>query len=171
MDMKKAALILCAALTIALAGCAAPAANVVPPQPTEAAFAEPTPTPELTPEPTPIKTVDPAVAERDFKKSCKKLDYNAYARNPDKYGMQSVYFTGEVVQVLEDYTDEVQMRIAVNEDYDKMMFVYFTLEGDRILEDDIVTVYGYTSGLLSYESTMGATITIPSVMAAYIDVK
>ncbi len=113
---------------------------------------------------TPVKTVDPPWPSA-FQKSCKKLDYNAYARNPDKYGMQSVYFTGQVVQVLEDYTDEVQMRIAVNEDYDKMMFVLLHAGEDRILEDDIVTVYGYTDGLLSCESTVGATITIPSVVA------
>jgi hypothetical protein len=31
----------------------------------------------------------------------------------------------------------------------------------RVLENDIITVMGVSAGLISYESTMGGTITIP----------
>jgi len=41
----------------------------------------------------------------------------------------------------------------------------------RILEDDIVNVYGIYAGTVSYESIFGATITIPGVLAMYVDVE
>jgi len=44
-----------------------------------------------------------------------------------------------------------------------------TDSGSRILEDDIVTFYGTYGGLYSYESVMGATITVPLVLAQYMD--
>ena len=50
--------------------------------------------------------------------------------------------------------------------------VYVTASGvktaGKILEDDMVTVYGKCSGETTYESVMGASITLPSVEAKYI---
>ena len=57
--------------------------------------------------------------------------------------------------------------------YDDTIYVMYLSdeEGNRILEDDIVTVYGEYTGLYSYESVMGATITIPSMYAQYIAIQ
>lgn len=33
----------------------------------------------------------------------------------------------------------------------------------RILEDDIITIFGVSSGLITYTSTLGGNITIPAV--------
>jgi hypothetical protein len=158
-------------LLAAAAGCSAPAANVAVPAATAAAVepAAPAPTQKPTPEPTPEPTIDPAVAAETYKDSCVKLDYNSYARNPDKYGEKNVVFTATAVQVLED-GNYVEMRMAVNDDYDKMLYVIGMTEEDRILEDDTVTVYGVTKGLFTYTSTMGAQITIPKVLALYFEI-
>jgi len=60
--------------------------------------------------------------------------------------------------------------MALNDDYDKMLYVIGVTEGGRILEDDTVTVYGVTQGLYTYTSTMGAQITIPEVLAMYFEI-
>lgn len=70
----------------------------------------------------------------------------------------------------------VVLRVNVTQgDYgiwdDTVMVVYEPEEdASRILEDDIVTMYGISSGLCTYTSVMGAEITIPSMLAEYIDV-
>lgn len=39
----------------------------------------------------------------------------------------------------------------------------------RILEDDIITMYGTLAGTYTYESVMGASVTVPLFFAEYID--
>ncbi|MBQ3463638.1 MAG: hypothetical protein IJH36_11140 [Clostridia bacterium] len=76
-------------------------------------------------------------------------------------------YKGKVIQVIEGDT-ETQHRIAVNGNYDKVIFVGYpkNMVASRVLEDDYVTVYGTSLGLYSYQSTMGGKITIP---ALYLD--
>jgi hypothetical protein len=47
--------------------------------------------------------------------------------------------------------------------------VYDTADGDRILEDDIVTIWGTSAGLYTYETVMGSELTIPSLVANYVE--
>lgn len=98
------------------------------------------------------------------------ISYENLARTPDDYEGEKVKFTGKVVQVIEG-TDTVQIRFAANSDYDNMIFCeyYKNIVDSRILEGDIITIYGISCGLLSYESTMGGMITIPSVAIDKID--
>ena len=39
----------------------------------------------------------------------------------------------------------------------------------RVLEDDNITIMGLSAGLLTYQSTMGGEITIPSMLIEKID--
>ena len=56
--------------------------------------------------------------------------------------------------------------------YEDTVYVIYSVDSsNRVLEDDIVSFYGYYDGLYSYESVMGATITIPSVVAAIVDIE
>lgn len=52
-------------------------------------------------------------------------------------------------------------------DSNKVIFVSYmrTSNDNRLLEDDIVDLWGTTDGTITYESTMGGNITIPSVSA------
>ena len=50
--------------------------------------------------------------------------------------------------------------------------VYYTRKDSsegRILEDDIVTLYGKMRGTYTYTSVMNASITVPLMYAEYID--
>lgn len=53
---------------------------------------------------------------------------------------------------------------------DTIMVGYEASSGEsRILEGDVITLYGTMGGLYTYESIMGASITVPLVYAQYID--
>ena len=98
------------------------------------------------------------------------ITYDQLARTPDDYEGKKVKFTGEVAQVIE-YDDETDLRIAVNGDYNLMLYCGYdpSILSYRILEDDTVTIYGVSVGLYSYTSTLGATITIPCVWVDKIE--
>lgn len=96
--------------------------------------------------------------------SYQKMDYNAVARNPNKYIGIQFKFDGKVIQVIEDDDGSSAYRISTKGSYDNVVYATanFPKGGDRILEDDKVTVYATCTGLFSYQSTGGSKITIPS---------
>lgn len=98
------------------------------------------------------------------------ITYDNLARTPDEYEGKKVKFYGKVVQVMEE-DGSVQIRLAVNDDYDTVLLGGYdsSIVSSRVLEDDEITVYGTSIGLISYQSTMGGTITIPAVRIDKID--
>lgn len=100
------------------------------------------------------------------------ITYNQLARTPDDYEGKKVKFTGKVVQMM-DGGAEINLRVAVNSDYDLILFVYYpsSLTKTRVLENDIITLYGVSEGLYTYKSTMGGNITIPLIKVEKIEIK
>lgn len=98
------------------------------------------------------------------------ITYDQLARTPDDYKGKLVKFTGTVLQVIEGGS-EIQIRFAVNDDYDTVLYCGYSpdIVSYRILEDDTITIYGKSLGLISYETTLGSTITIPAVSIDKID--
>ena len=55
---------------------------------------------------------------------------------------------------------------------DTLYVNYIPVEGElRILEDDIITIYGEMMDLKTYETVMGSSVTIPQVYARYIELE
>ena len=111
------------------------------------------------------------------KKEAAKAEYSAdysyttLARDPESYEGTKVRFRGKVLQE-GDVGDSVRyIRFAVNSDYDAVLFVTYTSDqvSVRILEDDILTIYGTVAGDYSYETVLGATVTLPWVHSDIID--
>lgn len=100
------------------------------------------------------------------KKNYKSVSYSKVARNPDDYEGKQLKFSGKVVQVM-DGDDETQIRLATDGEYDDVVLVGYdpAIVDERVLEDDMVTVYGTSVGLITYESTLGGEITIPAMVA------
>ncbi len=98
------------------------------------------------------------------------ITYNQLARTPDDYIFEKVKFKGKVVQVMEG-DGITQVRIAVNDNYDTILFGEYdsSVVSSRILEDDKITIYGISTGLITYQSTMGGNISIPGVSIEKID--
>lgn len=121
-------------------------------------------------------------ARSTYIQKCSTIDYKSLARNPNQYKGKDYVFTGEVIQVMNN-NNEVMLRVNVTEkryeyidevSYEDTILVYYKYENSyesRILEDDIITIYGQSLGTYTYESTFGAAITVPAVNAMYIDIK
>lgn len=115
-------------------------------------------------------------AEKEAREAKKRQGYNTgitysqLARTPDDYEGEKVKFSGKVVQVMED-DDAVQIRLAVNNNYDTIVYAEYDpyIVDSRILEDDQITIMGTSSGIITYESTMGGNISIPSVLVDEIE--
>lgn len=109
-----------------------------------------------------------------YKSECKTISYDSLSRTPDEYKGEKVKFTGRVLQVCSEASSALYYstyRVATSGRYDNVMYIYVDNygSGTRILEDDWITFYGEYDGLYSYETVMGANMTIPSVKAKYVD--
>lgn len=130
-----------------------------------------------------IETKEFKLSEKEIKaeyiKQCKTYSYSDIARNPNKYDGKYAKFTGEIIQVQQEELLGIIMyvlRVDVtwNGSYyeDTIYVTYFADENDpRLLEDDIVTMYGKLTGEKTYETVLGSSITIPSFSAEYIETK
>lgn len=98
------------------------------------------------------------------------ITYDQLARTPDDYTLEKVKFHGTVVQIMEG-DGVTQIRLAVNDDYDQILFAEFdaSVVDSRILEDDSITIRGVSTGLITYESTMGGSISIPGISIEQIE--
>lgn len=107
----------------------------------------------------------------------KSEDYKELARNPKKHIGDKVKFTGKVLQVVED-GNNMDLRVSVVKDdygwdYNCVLYVVYTRAEDesRILEDDIIDVYGLMGDLYTYESTAGKQVSLPYMVASKINLK
>lgn len=118
--------------------------------------------------------LSPEEQEAYFKQGCKTYTYDEIARNPDNYMLQAAKFRGKVIQVIED-GDDVTMRLNITKgrySWSDTIYVQYSRTDSsesRILEDDIITVYGLMMGTVTYQSALRGPITIPAMLCAYID--
>lgn len=113
------------------------------------------------------------LTEDQFKASCQAVDYETIARDPDAWLAKNVMVTGEVIQVQESASGNTY-RVSITQGsygiwQDPVLIATDTnYKGTRILEKDIVTVYGTSAGLYTYTTVFGASQTVPSILAKYI---
>ncbi len=111
---------------------------------------------------------------QEFKGSCEEFAYEDLARNPQSYDGKPVKLYGEVVQVTEQ-GDDVSLRVNVTEGsygWEDTVYIDYTRKSaneSRILENDLITLWGSSEGTISYETVLGNNLTIPHVLALYID--
>lgn len=122
-------------------------------------------------------TNEPSTEATDYRENCISVGYKDIARMPDNYKGMDIFFSGQVMQVMESsFSNSVTYRIGVTQDeygfWDDVVYVTYKLpEGaPRILEEDIVTFYGVCQGTYTYSAVLGNNITIPSVDAKIIDI-
>lgn len=113
----------------------------------------------------------------DFIKTCQTYSYKELARDPQKFEGKNVKLKGKVIQVSENtFGNGIVLRINITKDsygfYSDTIYCDYTyLEGEsKILEDDIVTLYGVSKGDTSYTSVLGQKITLPHIAIKYIEV-
>lgn len=123
-----------------------------------------------------IQSEQTAISEDEYKSNCETVNYADVARNPNNYIGESVVFKGKVVQVQEN-GNNVILRVNVTEGeygiWDDTLYIEYKRKSEnesRILEDDIITVYGKMNGIKNYQAVMGNQISIPYLLAEYIDI-
>ncbi len=97
-----------------------------------------------------------------------KLKYDTIIHAPDGNKGQKFTCTGKIIQVLDDsYRLQIGNSLL---DSDVVMVDYKLSEGEqRIVEDDYVTVWGVSEGLITYTTVLKSELTIPRISADKID--
>lgn len=98
--------------------------------------------------------------------------FTDYSRRPGVHRNEKIRLTGKVLQVVEGSSSS-QYRIAIGDNRDHVIYVTLpsSKKNVRVLEDDQVTVFATFTELMTYESTMGVAVTIPSCTAEKIEVQ
>lgn len=100
-----------------------------------------------------------------------KAVFEDYSRRPNEHMDEPITFSATVKQVIEG-TNSSEYRMAIDNNSDYIMYVVIpnSKRTTRILEGDKVKVAAKFSGLLTYESTIGTSITVPQCTASSITI-
>ena len=119
-------------------------------------------------------SLSPEEVKKLYIQECKSIKYDKLSRSPGEYEGQKVKFTGRVVQVCSEASSAFYYstyRVATSGRYKDVIYVKIDNygSGSRILENDKITLYGTFDGLYTYTTVMGASVTIPSITAEYVN--
>lgn len=100
-------------------------------------------------------------------------NYKTLQRYLDQYIGSKISFSGTVQQIFGDSSDWSAIRVSTKDFSNEDFYVYISPDAYpsiRILEDDLVTVYGVLRGEEKFETVLGGTLTILCVAADYISI-
>lgn len=101
-----------------------------------------------------------------------KFNYTEVARYPEKHIADLVKIDGTVAQVLGSRDDGYELRFRANNDYDQMVYVYILKDpGFGILDGDKLRIYGMCSKTVTYKTVLGASVTLPLVIADRVELR
>ena len=124
------------------------------------------------------------MSEADYKGACESVAYNDF-RNEVIYSEEhkKIQCTGEVVQICNEQTSDSEYyseyRVNITKvdygygvtSYVDDIYVYYMLEKNpKLLESDIVTLYGEKTESVTYTTVNNANRTIPAMVAVYVDI-
>jgi hypothetical protein len=115
-----------------------------------------------------------ALSVQEVRAQAGAIDYDLLARAPTQYAGRLVTFQGQVIQVSQDglfYALRVNVTRGKYDFWKDTIWVdYRAGSGSepRILEKDIITLWGEFVGIKSYKAVLGQTIQIPHVVARAI---
>lgn len=115
------------------------------------------------------------ISKEDYQELCEEYTYKEIARNPDDFRGKNIVFTGEVIQVQEGIGNSVTFRVNMTKNeygnYEDTVYCTYSYsdEDSKILEDDIIKIYGECQGDTSYTSIFGQKVTLPEIEIKYFD--
>ena len=98
-------------------------------------------------------TLSPEAIRENYKSKCGQYTYDEISRNPDDYTLRVNVTKGTYI-------------------WDDTVLVSYTKKDSseaRILDDDIITMYGMLGGTYTYETVLGSSLTVPLFFAEYIE--
>ena len=110
----------------------------------------------------------------ELKADAKTIPYKELFRNIDKYKGEKIHYTGEVVQVIGDGNALSSMRVNITRGSygywdDTVLVTSIDLNAEKTLEKDIIEFWGTVIGEESYQTVLGATVSLPSLSASVIE--
>jgi RNA polymerase subunit RPABC4/transcription elongation factor Spt4 len=126
-----------------------------------------------------VASVSPEISEDDYKAECQTVDYKELCRYPEKYEGTKIVVKVKVSQIIDanfsgsekawrTYTDNSGYGFYADDEY----YMLDKRGGDavKILEDDIITVYGEFTGLEKITRALtSATDELPRIEVKYAD--
>lgn len=95
-------------------------------------------------------------------------NYEAVLRNPSTFKGKNMSIYGRVLQIGTSW-GSTYMRVATRGRYDNVFYVECPSSvAAGIIEDDYITIFGTCSGVETYTTVLGASVTIPSIDAEKI---
>jgi hypothetical protein len=142
-----------------------PAEEIEPEEKTEPDAPEIKPEPETEPEP---ETQSPEEVRAEYISGCETVVYKDVERNPGNFEGKTIAIKGEVIQVAEGWFNAVTLRIESEEG---IWYATYTRNEDepRILKDDVIVAYGKCTGVKTYSTVLGSSMTIPAMEIEYYD--
>ncbi len=123
---------------------------------------------------------EPELSKEDFIAQCQAPDYKDLARYPDEHVGDKVVLTVQISQVLQGgwFDSNQYYRVYTDNDgygyyYSDEYFMYdMRMDDDtRLLESDIIKIYGEYAGLQEVERALtGTTEYVPAIEAYYIEI-
>ena len=114
--------------------------------------------------PTPLPTATPAFS--GWKAQAEEMPYKTLFRYAEDNTGKLIYYEGSVAQVIEA-EGGFQLRVDVTPAglglWTDTVFLYYPDPPVRVLEGDLIEFVGRMNGTITYESVMGADITIPEL--------
>ena len=100
------------------------------------------------------------------------VTYDNLMRTPDEYFGEIVQYSGTVLQTITG-DGIVQQRVALYDDYDKIVLIEYSeeLPEVRLLDDDYITFTGMSFGTITYETVLGSKLEIPSIFVERINLE
>jgi len=118
------------------------------------------------------QSITPTMSIEEIKSTALTISYDNLMRNNENYIGKIVYFRGKIDQVSEVYSNKYILRIATKEseyfDYSGDS-IWVNYEGKRLLEEDIVDIWGSVKGLKTYTAILGNGVTVPDVDSLWLE--
>ena len=111
-------------------------------------------------------TAEPTATFEELKSAAVQLTYDDLFRNNEEYVGKTVWYMGEIIQVIDGGENEYQLRVNVTKEqgyWDDTVLLKYS--GPRLLENDIIEFVARINGLVTYDAIMGNKITIPDLTA------
>ena len=100
------------------------------------------------------------------------FNYKEYSRHPENYLLQKFKLSGKVLQVLGSRKDGYQIRLATSGSYNDVVYIFIEHDpGFAILEDDKLNVYAVAYETVTYETVLGASVTLPAFLADVVELR
>lgn len=108
-------------------------------------------------------------AEREYKSQCKSISYQELQRNPKTYKGNQIKVSGTIFQVIsEAKSDQYYSLYFLRANGNLYLLRINNYSSDsRILKDDYLTIWGEVQDLYEYETVIGNSNIVPSILVEY----